>query len=224
LKLCNEFAEIDPRIKVYTQRNQGQGVARNLGLTFALGKYICYVDPDDWIDKELTEILVPLMNGRADVDFINFGINFIDDSGRASKNISQFEYYELNGKLIFHDAMLDRNIFSSPCNKIYRTHFLRENEIYFPNTRAYEDILYSRLVAFYSKKCLFINKVFYHALMRSGSTTRKMGFEKIHDALEVLKIGEEKFIPGFEDNLIGMKANEEKEFKLKFPEKTSPME
>jgi hypothetical protein len=71
---------------------------------------------------------------------------------------------------------------------------VRENEIYFPNTRAYEDILYSRLVAFYSKKCLFINKVFYHALMRSGSTTRNMGFNKIYDALEIIKISEKKFL------------------------------
>lgn len=201
LKICEEFAEVDSRIKVHSQVNQGQGVARNVGLDFSRGRYICFVDPDDWVEKDLVECLVPLMDDQQHVDFACFGIDFVDERGNIAKSISQFDYHELNGDLIFQDAMLDRNIFSSPCNKVYRASFLRDYKIYFPSTRAYEDIYYSRLASLFAKKCLFIDKVFYHALMRAGSTTRKMGFEKIYEALKIVQIGKEMFLDGRQSEL-----------------------
>ncbi len=49
LKLLEKYAKKDRRIKIFSQKNQGQGIARNVGIKNATGDYIMFIDPDDWI-------------------------------------------------------------------------------------------------------------------------------------------------------------------------------
>ena len=49
LVICQHYAEKDPRIKIYHKPNGGVSSARNLGLEKSTGKYISFVDPDDFI-------------------------------------------------------------------------------------------------------------------------------------------------------------------------------
>ena len=57
LSILNSFAQKDNRIIVINQDNQGQSCARNAGLSIATGKYIGFVDSDDWIDLDFYEKL-----------------------------------------------------------------------------------------------------------------------------------------------------------------------
>ena len=58
LKICYEWRERDERISVFEHsNNKGQASARNLGLEKASGKYITFVDSDDWIEEKLIEKL-----------------------------------------------------------------------------------------------------------------------------------------------------------------------
>lgn len=52
-KICDRYAEKDPRIKVIHQENQGLSGARNTGLSIATGDYIGYVDGDDWTEPDM---------------------------------------------------------------------------------------------------------------------------------------------------------------------------
>ncbi|MCI9143232.1 MAG: glycosyltransferase, partial [Lachnospiraceae bacterium] len=56
-KICKEFARRDRRFKVICQKNQGVLAARKTGLNVAAGKYVCFVDSDDWIDRDMIRIL-----------------------------------------------------------------------------------------------------------------------------------------------------------------------
>ena len=50
LTIAQQFAADDQRIQVYSQPNQGQAAARNLGIQYASGEWISFVDADDYID------------------------------------------------------------------------------------------------------------------------------------------------------------------------------
>ena len=52
-KICDEYAQKDKRVRVIHKGNGGVSSARNLGIDEAKGEYISFVDPDDWIDKDM---------------------------------------------------------------------------------------------------------------------------------------------------------------------------
>ena len=194
LKICLDYQEHYQNVTVISQANCGQGSARNSGLNISRGKYVSFVDPDDWVESGMVEELLPILE-KSSCDFLNFGIDFIDDHGKLHKTLNKFEYEEIKGINIFKDALIDRNIYSSPCNKIYRKSFLIENDIYFPCIRQYEDVYYSRLVSSKSCHCLFVSKVYYHALIRANSTTRAMGIENIKSAHLVIRMERDNLFP-----------------------------
>ena len=58
---CDSWADKDSRIKIIHQKNAGAGAARNVGLTMATGDYIAFVDSDDWIELDMYETLIKLL-------------------------------------------------------------------------------------------------------------------------------------------------------------------
>lgn len=65
-QLCDDWAERDGRIRVIHQANGGQGSARNTGLAAAAGKYISFVDSDDWIEPDMLGHLRDLLLAHPD--------------------------------------------------------------------------------------------------------------------------------------------------------------
>ena len=185
--ICKAYSTRNHKFKYIRQENQGQGSARNNGIKLAQGSYICFIDPDDWIESETTKELLALMDS-SDADFANFGFDFFTEDGISTRSFNRFSQLELTGREIFERAMLDRGIYSTPWSKIYRTTYLRSHNVQFPELRAYEDLYFSRKLALHARKCLFAQKIYYHALVRSDSTTRKMTKEKFTQAIEAVEI------------------------------------
>lgn len=173
LQVCQLFALKVSNVRVYAKANEGQGVARNYGIDLARGKYLIFVDSDDSIESTLVSDLLPIIE-REEADFLNYGLDFITATNTSLKTIKTFGAKYYFGAEIFQRALLDNDILSIPWNKIYRRSLLIENDIRFPAIRVNEDIYFSRTVAFFSKKTVFVEKVYYHALVRAGSTSRKM--------------------------------------------------
>jgi glycosyltransferase EpsH len=188
LDICYRLAKIYTKLRIFNKKNEGQGIARNFGLNEAHGKYVCYVDSDDSIDSHMAEeLFVVLDKNKDNVDFINFGFNFIAADGHEIKKFDKFEIKELIGAEIFLDALIDKNIYSTSCNKLYRRSFLLKNNILFPPFRVNEDIFYSRAISFFATKSLFIPKVYYHALVRAGSTSRKMSTDMFRTSVNLIE-------------------------------------
>ena len=62
LTICDSFAKRDSRIKIVTKVNEGVSAARNLGIQYAKGEYIWFVDADDWITKNAINYLLRMIN------------------------------------------------------------------------------------------------------------------------------------------------------------------
>ncbi|MFQ8813155.1 MAG: glycosyltransferase family 2 protein [Gallintestinimicrobium sp.] len=71
-RLCDEFAQQDPRIHVIHKQNAGQGLARNDGLNIAKGRYVLFIDSDDFIEPDTCEMLSDRME-REQADLCSFG-------------------------------------------------------------------------------------------------------------------------------------------------------
>lgn len=205
LNILKEYAKQDNRIKVLVQKNQGQGVARNYGIKEATGEYICFVDSDDRIDKSMIEKLLENIIYE-EADFTSCLIAF-EDEKKVTKYKKRFSVNFLKKDEQIKDSYEVKNIFPIPCNKIYKTEFLRGNNIYFPEIRKNEDILFIHKIVLYSKKCSFINETLYYAYKRDGSTSRKVTVENMKSMIELLEIDKKNL------EIMGKYENFSKEYK-----------
>lgn len=187
LAICQAKLAGRADVKILTQANAGQGVARNYGLQQATGKYVLFVDSDDTVEPLIISHTLPLME-KNNYDFVSFGLDFVSEDGKVSHRIVPRRYRELKGRAIFERAMMDEEILSSPVNKLYAREFLERHKVRFPETRGCEDIFFSRALALHASTTGFVAEVLYHALVRQGSTTRSAGAGLLKAALEVLAI------------------------------------
>ena len=71
--ICDKYAETDSRIKVIHKKNGGLSDARNAGLDIATGQYICFIDSDDYIEKDtLKDMYNNIVMTRADITICNY--------------------------------------------------------------------------------------------------------------------------------------------------------
>ena len=101
-----EYAQKDPRFTIMQQKNQGQGVARNNGIQVAKGKYIAFVDPDDWVESNMFEILVKKIR-ESNAEIIQFNYKEHNEYTKNSKNyniiksLSSVMTYDENGNAYY---------------------------------------------------------------------------------------------------------------------------
>lgn len=93
-EICNTYAKNDKRVKIIRQENQGVSSARNTGLDYASGKYIAFVDADDWVEKDLFKAsMMAIVKSKADVVSYGFIKEIWSDEGKKvlSKGIPASE-------------------------------------------------------------------------------------------------------------------------------------
>ena len=100
LGILKKYAEVDSRIRVIHQENQGPGIARNTGIAEAKGNYVVFIDSDDYIEKDY---FLLLSNHNEDVVFIN--VRNVDKDGHVLKE----EYMSKNMQLT-KDVILRRQM------------------------------------------------------------------------------------------------------------------
>lgn len=124
LAIAKQYAEQDSRIEVYTQSNQGQSAARNLGLQYAKGEYISFVDADDYIDEDFYTIL---MQHIGDLDCVQIGYRRVTAQGKVMLEKLPRHFHQ----------------FTSPCMRLYRRELFVKHQLHFPSGMIYEDVVFS---------------------------------------------------------------------------------
>ena len=137
LKILENYAKKDNRIKIISKENEGQGTARNVGLDNACGEFISFVDADDFIKKDMLEKLYnKSVNGNLDLVMCKVS-SFDNETHVIDDNLWYYSLKCFSGfkKEVFNN--LDTKEFTSlisvtPYNKLYRRSFVEKNNIRFP--------------------------------------------------------------------------------------------
>lgn len=173
ISIINEFAEKDKRIIVIDKGNEGVSVARNTGIERATGKYIMFVDGDDWIDRDMVEKLVNKAE-ETNSDFVGGGFVF-EDIDINKKRFSPAGFYPVifEGKEVFKNYLCGRYIWSSVWGGIYLKETINKNNVRFvPEIKYAEDVFFTINFMAFAKKVVICEDHFYHVLVRSSSVTR----------------------------------------------------
>jgi glycosyltransferase involved in cell wall biosynthesis len=138
--ICDEYALNYSCIRVIHKSNEGVSASRNLGIKEAKGEWICFIDSDDWIDKEAFKEIMNSIGGKT-VDLVIWGIRLI--SNTSTNDISVPSYGFINDKLHIIEFYIQADIkgyFGSPCNKLYSSRLIKDNMITFDTTLSlFED-------------------------------------------------------------------------------------
>lgn len=182
--ISNRFAVNDSRIRVLSQPNSGQSKARNNGLAVSQGKYIMFLDSDDWFtSKVVIEELVSQIE-TTQADFIQGGFEFVNEGHHKPYHITNIGLITGNEPLI-RTLKVD-NIYTYPCAKIYNHQFLRKNNLTFMEGLVNEDTAFAILVSAFASKVGFSENSIISVRERSGSTSRanfKRMFSTMHEVL-----------------------------------------
>ena len=190
LEILEYFSQKDSRIKIIKNDfNQGAGYSRNCGLDVANGKYVFFLDGDDWIDFNTFEILIKKADEN-NVDLLFFNeISFHEETWEFSinRNLNEMLIPKFENKVFNHFDLDKKNLFKLSddiWSKLYLKSFLDDNNIRFSNENlAYENIPFFYNVITAADRISLIKDKFYN-FRKNKFLLRKSNHEKIFDIFD----------------------------------------
>lgn len=186
--LCDKYAQKDSRIQVIHKENGGLSDARNAGLKQATGKYILYVDSDDYIEPDTCERFLEATNGQT-VDLVVGNAKMEKPDGCEMMIHSATPGGKIyTAKDFIQKAVPSHQWFAPAWLNLYRKDFLLENDLYYKKDTYFEDTQMLPRVFLQAKKIACMEGIFYHYVVRDGSImTSAKNEKKKADAIEILK-------------------------------------
>lgn len=198
-KICDNFASKDNRIKVIHKKNEGLSAARNDGTKEAKGKYICFIDSDDYIAEDYLEYLYKnIIENDADISE-GYLLDFFDGEKPELKN-EEIKIKILNSKDAILDLYKPEGCNVVAVNKLYKKELFKNVE--YPVGKLHEDVFTTYKVYFEAKKIVQSTKKIYFYRQRPGSITTTFNIKRLV-VLDAFKEIEDFYITnGFNDLLI----------------------
>ena len=158
---CKNYTQRDNRFRYYHQKNKGVSSARNLGLSKATGKFVTFIDADDYVNGMAWKSLTTELLGKADL--VLFDVCDINPS-KVEKRRKLFtsEAGIMEKSEVIRCFALSSNL--NECwGKLYSLEKLRQHNVLFPvGIRQGEDFIFNCLYLQYSDCIYYVNEVFYH--------------------------------------------------------------
>lgn len=179
-KIMNQYAQKYPEkiINIFLKENLKQGGARNIGINKAQGKYLCFVDGDDYIDKKMCEKLY--IKGELEQ------LDIVCCNGYYVNKNKQF-YWE---KIKYYDTLSKTHLqnFTGQCYMIIRREVIVKDKLFYPEHIFTEDCAIVPLWYLKAKKIGLIEEALYYQTLHDDSTSSIINFESTLYILESINI------------------------------------
>ena len=172
--ICDEYALKDGRIKViHKPENEGLGNARKSGVEAASGKWLCYVDSDDWLEENALEYCSENIN-ESDIFVFGFTMCHQGPDGKTvwtDNVLPQRNTAETKKEIGNIVVDLERQrAFPYMCNKLYRTEFVRGSGVHFNIIKSMEDFFYNIEIFEKAERVSVVDKALYNYRKPRGET------------------------------------------------------
>ena len=203
--ICDEYAAKCHRMRVIHKQNAGVQEARNQGIDEAKGKWIAFVDSDDWCDTDYYESLFRALGDReVDVFCANGHVReYESGSVSAYGAYEDFEYHDRKhldilmaqvlaprcGELRQKHSPPTTASMGTPWDKLYRTDFLRKHGFRFdPNRKAWDDLFFNYLVFRTTESVAGCNVASYHYRQNSASIVHQYNPNRLNINYEFIDV------------------------------------
>lgn len=190
LEILHEYEQLyqDNIVIIECEKNGRQGTARNIGLQYATGEYIGFVDADDWIEPDMYSHMYFIAEEH-DVDVV-----FCRHTRDKEYVLNESLGTEKEDSLIWINTPDERKKFIvsdiigvGVWDKLYKRELIFDNNIVFPEGLAYEDIMFGAMIYLYAEKIYILEENLYHYFVNMQSTVLTMN--QIHgDDLEKVNL------------------------------------
>lgn len=191
--ICDAYASSESNVSVIHQANQGLSVARNVGLNYAHGKYVLFVDSDDFLEVNILGVLVEEMEGL-ELDILRFKYRRVREGDNLPHLIEACQH-PLSQQDVFdgHDFLFNR--LGKGCYAwqfLINKAFLIQNELFFRPGIIFEDTEWTPRVLEKAKRVSETDVLVYNYLEREGSITQGRVERVVEGQIKLISILKEQ--------------------------------
>lgn len=180
LKIIKKYIEKDKRIILIDKvKNEGVSSARNSGINIAKGKYILFIDSDDWIERNcLKEMYEIAEKSKSDIVISDFYFDY-----EGVKIFYYSDQYGETGSILKNKKVIEnltKNSSASVWNKLVKREIYLKNNIRFPEeTSMGEDLFVVVSLFYFSEKIVKLNRAYLHYIQNVNGLTKKPRFSTL---------------------------------------------
>ena len=182
-QICSNFTKIDNRILVVTKENGGLSSARNLGLDRAKGKFICFVDADDFIHPEMITVLYKqLADGNTDFAYCQYTKVYENESIQYNNIPQSYTVEEKDRDMAFQTLLSEELEIKLAWNKLYRAELFRD--LRYKEGYLHEDEFLIHHLLGKIKKIKKVNVSLYYYLQRQNSIMGSLSLKRVNHTIQ----------------------------------------
>lgn len=192
-KILEQYASKHEHIKVFDKKNEGSGSARNFGLKQAKGKYVLFLDSDDWLEQDTLETLYATAEeNNSELVLFNAMEHYTNNKTHERiyhviSDASDFKNFSFDYN---NNINLVMNGYHIVCTKLHKLEFIRDYSLEFASRDQFEDVLFHIKSMIFAKRISYCPEILYH-YRRNKENSRQNNAIKSKKSLEFFDIFDE---------------------------------